>query len=100
MDAEKLDGLAASTWHALIGAAYPELLGKSVQDMLLLFVGRTLGNRWAQTSKLRKCIEYFAGDSELMKAHFDMGFSGCTRWDKVFSELHDVRKRCVAHVVG
>jgi hypothetical protein len=92
MDAEKLDGLAAKTWQALIEAAYPELMGKSVQHMLLLFVGRTLRNRAVLTSKLRKCIEYFAGDSELMKAHLEMGFSGCTRWDKVFSELHDVEE--------
>ena len=63
MDAEKLDGLAASTWHALIEAAYPELIGKSVKDMLLLFVGRTLRNRALLASKLRQCIEYFAGDS-------------------------------------
>ena len=100
MDAEKLDGLAARTWHALSGAAHPELLGKSVQDVLLLFVGRTLGNRSVHTSKFRHCIEYLAGDSELMKAHLEMGFSGCTRWGKVCSELHDVEKRCVAHVVG
>jgi hypothetical protein len=87
-----LDGLAANTWQALLEAAYPELIGKSVQTMLLLFVARTLRNRSVRTSKLRKCIEYFAGDSELMKAHLEMGFSECTRWDKVFSELHDVEK--------
>jgi hypothetical protein len=92
MDADKLDGLAANTWQALFEAAYPELIGESVQDMLLLFVGRTLRNRAVLTSKLRKCIEYFAGDSELMKAHLEMGFSECTRWDRAFSELHDVEK--------
>jgi hypothetical protein len=92
MDADKLDGLAANTWQALLEAAYPELIGKSVQTMLLLFVARTLRNRSVLTPKLRKCIEYFAGDSELMKAHLEMGFSECTRWDKVFSELHDVEK--------
>ncbi len=67
-----------------------------MQDMLLLFVGRTLRNRAVLTSKLRKCIEYVAGDSELMGTHLEMGFSGRTRWGKVFSELHDVEKtvRC------
>ena len=92
MDAEKLDGLVASTWHDLLEAAYPELIGKSVKDMLLLFVGRTMRNRAVLTSKLRNCIEYIAGDSQLMRAHLDMGFSECTRWDKVLSELHDVEK--------
>ena len=90
MDADESGGMAAQEWQGLLEAAYPELVGKSLRDMFLLFVGRTLQNRVVHASILRNCVEYFAGKSELMIAHLEMGISGCTRWDKSLSTLHDV----------
>lgn len=87
MDAEN-GGSAAAAWPLLITSALPQLRGYSLAQMIALMVACAQQNRDGSV-ELRQCIEFFAGEAELSKAHVELGVGCVTRWDKDYGPHHD-----------
>ena len=80
-------GVAARDWEALLVAAYPEWVGKGVENMLLSLVARCHANRQRGLASTQ-CLEYWAGVARLTREHLRKGMV-CRRFDKNYSSAHD-----------
>ena len=97
LEAELLDGgMACAAWPGMLVKAFPELRGLPLATMLALLVERVFRNRADPSAPRRDCIEYFAGQAELTKAHLEIVGADATRWDRTYGEgdAHD----CLASV--
>ena len=83
----KSGGTAARDWAPLLAAAFPEHAGETLENMLLLLVGRCHAHRQSGEPGT-ECIEFWAGLANLTLEHVRQGLT-CRRFDKAYSSAHD-----------
>ena len=80
----------AIMWTPLIAEAIPELAGKSLEEMLVALISRTLHRREStDPEQMLDTIEYYSGKGALTQAHIDICGSMTSRWDKIHGSNHD-----------
>ena len=83
----KSGGKAARHWFQLLAAAFPELAGETLENMLLFLVWRCYAHRQSGEAGT-ECIEFWAGLANLTLEHLRQGLT-CRRFDKEYSSTHD-----------
>ena len=80
-------GTTARDWAPLLAAAFPESAGATLENMLLLLVGRCHAHRQSGEPGT-ECIEFWAGLANLTLEHVRQGLA-CRRFDKAYSSAHN-----------